>query len=156
VREGETLLVAETLLPARGPLTLLEARAAVVETLRSALPFFDEHLVVLDSVHDGLPLLDASEGGRREIDRLHLEGAAAGAEPMQRQWSVDPPGYKSLAGEPLRGPIPGTFLVGSSVLPALGQEGELLAAWSVARLVTRRDKTRDRMRQKLWTKIETT
>jgi hypothetical protein len=56
----------------------------------------------------------------------------------------------------LRGPIPGTFLVGSSVLPALGQEGELLAAWSVARLVTRGDRTRQRMRQKLWSKIETT
>jgi phytoene dehydrogenase-like protein len=156
VREGETLLVAETLLPARGPLTLLEARAAVADTLRGALPFFDEHVVLLDSVHDGLPLLDASGGGRREIDRIHLEGAAAGAEPMQRQWTVDPPGYRGLSGEPLRGPIPGTYLVGSSVLPALGQEGELLAAWSVARLVTRSDRTRQRMRQKLWSKIETT
>ena len=156
VPDGEALLVAEALLPARGPLTLLEARAAVVDTLRSALPFFDEHLVLLDSVHDGLPLIDASDGGRREIDRIHVEGAAAGAEPMQRQWTVDPPGYRNLAGEPLRGPIPGTFLVGSSVLPALGQEGELLAAWSVARLVTRRDRTRQRMRQKLWSKIETT
>lgn len=156
VPDGEALLVAEMLLPARGPLTLLEARAAVVDTLRTALPFFDEHLVVLDSVHDGLPLLDASNGGRREIDRIHVEGAAAGAEPMQRQWTVDPPGYRHLAGEPLRGPIPGTFLVGPSVLPALGQEGELLAAMSVARLVTRRDRTRQRMRQKLWSKIETT
>ena len=153
---NEALLVAETLLPARGPLTLLEARAAVLGSLRSALPFFDEHLVLLDSVHDGLPLIDASEGRRREIDRIHLGGAAAGAEPMQRQWTVDPPGYRGLSGEPLRGPIPGTYLVGSSVLPALGQEGELLAAWSVARLVTRRDRTRQRMRQKLWSKIETT
>jgi phytoene dehydrogenase-like protein len=153
---NEALLVAETLLPTRGPLTLLEARAAVVGTLRSALPFFDQHLVLLDSVHDGLPLLDATDGGRREIDRIHLDGAAAGAEPMQRQWTVDPPGYRGLSGEPLRGPIPGTYLCGSSVLPALGQEGELLAAFSVARLVTRRDRTRQRMRQKLWSKIETT
>jgi hypothetical protein len=42
------------------------------------------------------------------------------------------------------------------VLPALGQEGELIAAWSVARLVTRRDRARRRMRQKLWSKLETT
>jgi len=156
VREGEALLVAEALLPARGPLTLLEARAAVVDTLRTALPFFDEHVRLIDSVHDGLPLYDMSEGGRRDIDRIHLEGSAAGAEPMQRQWAVDPPGYRGLAGEPLRGPIAGTYLVGSSVLPALGQEGELLAAASVAEIITRRDKNRQRMRQKLWSKIETT
>jgi phytoene dehydrogenase-like protein len=156
VRENEVLLVAEALLPARGPLTLLEARAAVVDTLRTALPFFDEHVRVIDSVHDGLPLFDASDGPAREIDRIHLEGAAAGAEPMRRQWTVDPPGYRALAGEPLRGPIPGTYLVGPSVLPALGQEGELLAAASVAHLITRRDRSRQRLRQKLWSKIETT
>ena len=156
VREGEALLIAEALLPARGPLTLLEARAAVLDSLRTALPFFDEHVRIVDSVHDGLPLYDLSAGGRREIDRIHLEGAAPGAEPMRRQWVIDPPGYRGLAGEPLRGPIPGTYLVGSSVLPALGQEGELLAAASVAELITRRDRNRQRMRQKLWSKIETT
>jgi phytoene dehydrogenase-like protein len=156
VREGEALLIAETLLPARGPLTLLEARAAVQDSLRTALPFFDEHVRIIDSVHDGLPLYDMSEGGRREIDRIHIEGVAPGAEPMRRQWVVDPPGYRGLSGEPLRGPIPGTYLVGSSVLPALGQEGELLAAASVAELITRRDRNRQRMRQKLWSKIETT
>jgi hypothetical protein len=42
------------------------------------------------------------------------------------------------------------------VLPALGQEGELLAAASAARLITKCDRTRQRMRQKLWSKLETT
>jgi phytoene dehydrogenase-like protein len=152
----EATLVAECLLPARGPLTLFEARQAVLDTVRSALPFLDEHLILVDSVHDGLPLLDYSSGSRREIDRIHVTGTAPGAEPMERQWTVDPPGYRQLAGEPVRGPIPGTYLAGPSVLPALGQEGELLAAWSVARLITRRDRARQRMRQKLWSKIETT
>jgi phytoene dehydrogenase-like protein len=155
-KAGETLLIAECLLPARSALTLLEAREAVLETLRTALPFLDQHLLVVDSVHDGLPLIDKTSGQPREIDRIHLEGAAPGAEPMERQWAVEPPGYRGLAGEPLRGPIAGTYLVGPSVLPALGQEGELLAAISVARLVTKRDRTRQRMRQKLWSKIETT
>jgi phytoene dehydrogenase-like protein len=153
---GEAVLIAECLLPARGPLTLFEAREAVLETLRSALPFLDEHLLLVDSVHDGLPLVDFSSGSRREIDRIHLSGASPGPEPMERQWTADPPGYRQLAGEPVRGPIPGTYLVGSSVLPALGQEGELLAACSAARLITRRDRARQRMRQKLWSKIETT
>jgi hypothetical protein len=74
---------------------------------------------------------------------------------MERLWSVNPMGYLDLAAEPVRGPIPGTFLVGKSVLPALGQEGELMAATSVARIVSQRDRTRQRMRRQMWTKIET-
>lgn len=153
---GETLLIAECLLPTRGALTVLEARRAVVDTLESALPFLSEHLVAIDSVHDGLPLVDHSTGVRREIDRVHLTGTTPGAEAMERLWSVDPPGFRGIGAEPVRGPIPNTFLVGPTVLPALGQEGELLAGWSVAKLVTRRDRARQRMRQKLWSKIETT
>jgi hypothetical protein len=154
-RDGEVTLVAECVLPARSSLTVLEARHAVLETLRGAFPFLDEHTLVVDSVHDGLPLVDHSTGVRREIERLHVTETSPGREPMERLWSVDPPGFLGVSGEPVRGPIPNTFLVGSTVLPALGQEGELLAAWSVARLVTRRDKARQRLRQKLWSKIET-
>jgi hypothetical protein len=154
-RDGEILLVAECLLPARSSLTVLEARHAILETLRSAFPFLDEHTVLIDSVHDGLPLVDFSSGVRREVERLHVSETSPGSEPMERLWSVDSPGFLGLSGEPVRGPIPNTFLVGPTVLPALGQEGELLAAWSVARLVTRRDKARQRLRQKLWSKIET-
>jgi hypothetical protein len=154
--EDQALLVAETILPIRGPLTLLEARQAVLTTLREHLPFLDEHLIALDSPHDGLPAYVFSDGKLREIDRIHIKDAKAGAETMQPLWNVDPPGFMGLAGEPIRGPIPGSFLVGSSVLPALGQEGELLAAWGAARLITKQDKRRQKMRQKLWTKIETT
>ena len=55
----------------------------------------------------------------------------------------------------MRGPIPGTYLVDRTVLPALGQEGEPLAAWSAARLITRKDRTRQKMRREMWTKVET-
>jgi phytoene dehydrogenase-like protein len=154
--EDEALLVAECLLPLRGAVTLLEARRAVTDVVEHELPFLREHLLLLDSPHDGLPLEDYTTGKLREIDRLHLSGAAPGPEPMERLWSVDPPGYRGLAGEPVRGPIPGTYLVGPTVLPALGQEGELLAAASAARLITRKDRARQRMRQKLWSKLETT
>ena len=46
-----------------------EAREAVRSTLRAALPFLDEHLQIVDSPHDGLPLYDYRSGARREIDR---------------------------------------------------------------------------------------
>lgn len=153
-----TLLVAEALLPARGALTLLEARDAVLGTLREQLPFLDRGLSLVDSVHDGLPLWDFRSGHRREVERAHLAnaGASANAEPMERLWSAEPSGYLELAGEPVRGPVPGTFLVGRTVLPGLGQEGELIAAWSVARVITGRDRKRQRMRRQMWSKIETT
>lgn len=152
---SEVTLVAEMLLPTRGPLTLLEARDAVLSTLRAQLPFLDRHVRVIDSPHDGLPLIDRSTGSEREIDRIHLAEGTPGAEPMRWQWSVEPSGYLDIAGEPIRGPIPGTFLVGRTVLPGLGQEGELIAAWGAARLITRRDRTRQKMRRQMWTKIET-
>jgi hypothetical protein len=154
-KAGETVLIAECILPLRGPLTLLEAREAIRTTLREHLPFIDDHLLALDSPHDGLPLLDFSTGSPREIDRVHLESATAGPEPMQWQWSVEPQGYLDLGGEPIRGPIPGSYLVGPTVVPALGQEGQLLAAWGAARIITRKDKNRQKMRRQMWTKIET-
>jgi hypothetical protein len=154
VPDGE-LLVAELLLPARGPLTLLEAREAVLSTLRTCLPFFERHLIALDSPYDGLPLWLYGEGGRRDVDRIHVRETLPQGEPLDCQWSVEPRGYLDLAGEPLRGPIPGTYLVGSSVLPALGQEGEVVAALSVARIITQKGGGHQRMRQKMWSRIET-
>ncbi|HEX9620247.1 MAG TPA: phytoene dehydrogenase [Polyangiaceae bacterium] len=155
VPDDETLLVAETIVPTRGPLTLLEAREAVLATLRAELPFLEKNLIAVDSPHDGLPAYDYTRGERRDVDRAHLTGTSVGPEPMEWLWSVEPPGFLDLSGESVRGPIPGTYLVGKSVLPALGQEGELLAAWSAARLVSKRDRSRQKMRRQMWTKMET-
>jgi hypothetical protein len=44
--------------------------------------------------------------------------------------------------------------VSPAVLPALGVEGELVAAWGAARLVTRTDRKREKMRREMWSKIE--
>ncbi|KYF85500.1 hypothetical protein BE18_40835 [Sorangium cellulosum] len=150
----DTLLVAEILLPDRSPLSLLEARQAVLDALTAELPFLERHLVLVDSVHDGLPVWLYDGQRRRLIERAALKGAAPGAEPMVRQLEVDPPGYLGLAGEPIRGPIERTLLVGRSVLPGLGQEGQLLAAWGAARLVTRTDRRKERMRRDMWSKVE--
>ncbi|MBW2454299.1 MAG: phytoene dehydrogenase [Deltaproteobacteria bacterium] len=172
----EELLVAEILLSERDPLPLREVRAWVVARLCRELPYLDRHLLLVDSVHDGLPLWrfapampapsggeGAVQGGSRiaglacqpvEVERTELTGAMARAEPMERQLDVDPPGYLGLAGEPIRGPLARTLLVGRSVLPALGQEGRLLAACGAARLVTRSDRRKARMRREMWTKIE--
>jgi hypothetical protein len=44
--------------------------------------------------------------------------------------------------------------VGSTVLPALGQEGELLAAWSAVNVITRADGQKERIRRAMWSKVE--
>ena len=39
--------------------------------------------------------------------------------------------------------------------PALGLEGELLVALTVAREITRTDRSKERLRRELWSKVET-
>ena len=149
-----SLLVAEILLPTPGTLPLTDARDVVLNIVLSQLPFLEQHLVVVDSPHDGLPVWSYSNGKRTSVDRLEARGSTRAAEPMAPLLSVEPAGYLGFGGEPLRGPIQRTLLTGRSVLPSLGQEGELLAAWSVARIITRSDRRRSRMRRDMWSRIE--
>jgi phytoene dehydrogenase-like protein len=156
---ARSLLVAEMLLPSSGGVHLLGAREAVMAALRSYLPFFEDHLICVDSPYDGLPAWLYEKSGetnrRKEVERIHLRDASPFPEPLVPRLSVTPLGYLGLSAEPLRGPIPGTYLVGPSVLPALGQEGEVLAAHSVAKILTKKDRARQKLRRQMWTKIET-
>jgi len=43
--------------------------------------------------------------------------------------------------------------VGNSVLPAVGQEGQLLAAWSASRLVAGSDPQREKFRRYRWSRL---
>lgn len=150
---GTSLLVAEMLLPDHGPLRLSDARAFVLRAICNELPFVERHLLLVDSTNDGLPAWTFEQGRRsKELER-HTIGLPP-VEPMLRQLEVDPPGYLGVGGEPIRGPIERTLLLGRSVLPGLGQEGELLAAWGAARLVTRNDRRKAIMRRDMWTKME--
>lgn len=151
---GRALLIAEVLLPDRASIAMLELRERILEALTQELPFLERHLVAVDSVHDGLPVWVYEGGERTRVERSELTGAALTPEPMVRKLEVDPPGYLGIAGEPLRGPLEHTFLIGRSVLPALGQEGQLLAAVSAARVITRSDRQKERMRREMWNKIE--
>jgi hypothetical protein len=67
---------------------------------------------------------------------------------------VTPPHLHGLAGEPLRTGLGNVFVTGRSTLPALGQEGELLAAWGVARVITRTDRRKEQMLREMWSKVE--
>jgi phytoene dehydrogenase-like protein len=153
---AETLLVVEALIPHGEPAPLAGvARERLLASLREVLPFLDEHLVVVDSPHDGRPLFHYAGGPAHQlVERIHLQGATTAREPMATQWRVGSPSFFDLAGEPIRGPIGRTLLVGSSVLPALGQEGQLLSAWSAVRIVTRADGQKERIRRAMWNKVD--
>ena len=154
--EGATLLVAEAAFPVGTSLPVARAREAVLAIVESLLPFIERHYLVVDSPNDGRPVWDFRSGSRTEVDRAGLRptGGSFEPEPMAARWHIDPPGFHGMGAEPIRTPLGGAFVVGPSALPALGQEGELLAAWSAARLVTRTDRRRERMRREMWNKIE--
>ncbi|HEY4014397.1 MAG TPA: NAD(P)-binding protein [Polyangiaceae bacterium] len=153
---GATLLVAEAAFPQGSPLALDRAREAVLSAIESLLPFVESHYLIVDSPNDGRPLWDFRSGKRADVDRASLRatGGSLDAEPMANRWHVEEPGFQGLSAEPLRTPLDGAFVVGPSTLPSLGLEGELLAAWSVARMITRTDRQREKMRREMWSKIE--
>jgi hypothetical protein len=153
---GATLLVAEAAFPEGSPLPVARAREAVLAAIESLVPFLERHYVIIDSPHDGRPLWDYRAGARRDVDRatLRASGGSLDAEPMATRWHVEPARFHGLAAEPIRTPLQGAFVVGPSALPALGLEGELLAAWGAARMITRTDRRREQMRREMWSKIE--
>ncbi|HRG99351.1 MAG TPA: phytoene dehydrogenase [Polyangiaceae bacterium] len=152
---GTTSLLAEALLTDATP-RVAKAREAVLGTLASQLPFLERHVLLCDSPHDGRPLWDLRGGQRVEVDRLHLRqgGGSVEAEPMVPRYRVAGAELFGLSAEPLRAPLAGAFLCGRSVLPSLGQEGELLAATSVAKIITRTDSQKEKMRREMWSKVE--
>ena len=165
---GTVLLVAETILPDGASLS--RAREEVLATLLEFLPFVERHLIVCDSPHDGRPLWDfrnptagdarvgpASWGLRAQMvdrARLRASGGSLEPEPMIPRFAVTPPQLHGLAGEPIRTALGNVFVTGRSTLPALGQEGELLAAWGVARVITRTDRRKEKMLREMWSKVE--
>ncbi len=165
---GTVLLVAEVLVAARASLAC--AREEVWLTLTEFLPFIEKHAIMCDSPHDGRPLWDFRTASARDpsvgptswglhaqsIDRARLRasGGSLEAEAMVPRFHVTPTQFHGLAGEPLRTALGNVLVVGPTVLPALGQEGALLAAWGVARIITRTDRGKAKMLRDMWSKVE--
>jgi hypothetical protein len=124
--------------------------------VRDHFPFVDQHVLVMDSPHDGEALFARIDGHLRAIPRsmLRPHGGSVHAELADAQFHRYDEAYAELGGEPIRTPVDHLLTVGPSVMPALGVEGEFLAAWGAARLITRTDRKRERMRREMWSKIE--
>ena len=122
------------------------------------LPFVERHYLVVDSPHDGRPLWDyrSRAPGRWSTARsCRASGASLDAEPMipACTW-IHRRGFHGLGGEPIRTPLAGAYVAGRTPLPALGQEGEILAAWGAARMITKTDRRKEKMRREMWSKVE--
>lgn len=149
---GHSTITASALLPRtsvdEGAHYLEQLRARVLGRLRALVPFFDENWLLIDSPHDGVAAVDR---------RLQL-GAAPRPEGPEAMTTLDHHpslGPLRLFGVPSKTPVAGVFTVNRQSMPALGLEGELLTALSVAEAITRTDRRKERMRRELWSKVET-
>ncbi|HEX4351815.1 MAG TPA: hypothetical protein VHZ95_02855 [Polyangiales bacterium] len=148
-----SLLCIETLLPARRvedePSFIARVREECLESARELVPFLDQHLVLVDSPHDGKP----PDGDFKKLAASQL--ARRGPSTMPAIYSYPLVTHLGLCALPIRTPIKRLLLCNSQLVPGLGSEGELLAACSTARVVTWADRSRSWMRRRLWAKVET-
>src|SRR5262249_28059934 len=122
----------ECLVPAAaasGDSYLAVLRARVRERIGKVLPFFERHLLVLASPHDGLaPELSASEPSLAPPEPLP-------ASPMAAALTSDLPRPLAVAGTPHATGMKNLVLASVENLPGLGREGEFVSAWGAARLI---------------------
>jgi hypothetical protein len=152
--EGERgVLCVESLLPRRGVEEVTgyldTARDRVLESLSELMPFLRESLSIVDSPHDGRPPTDGSGAAIEDA-----EPWGRGPRSMRAVHGYPLPGALGVSALPVRTPIKRFLWASHQVLPGLGTEGELLSAWAAARIVTRSDKRKNKMRRGLWTKVE--
>jgi phytoene dehydrogenase-like protein len=110
---------------------LAVVRARVREEIARLLPFFDRHLWVLASPHDGLaPELGLQAPGDNP-DALDPVPPT----PMAPALSCDLPRMLGIGGAPVGTGISNIYLASAENLPGLGREGDFVSAWGVARLI---------------------
>jgi phytoene dehydrogenase-like protein len=152
--EGTRLLCVEALLPRRGvedvPDYLESVREHIVASLGDLVPFLGAHVQVIDSPHDGRPTQDLRSGESVEPTAKW----ARGRKTMETVFGFPIASSLGLCALPLRTPIKRLLICNGQVVPGLGVEGQLLAAWSAARIVARSDKRPAILRRGLWTKLE--
>jgi phytoene dehydrogenase-like protein len=146
------LLCAQALLPARrvedDPEFMPNVREACMESLRELLPFLSEHLVLVDSPHDGRP----PDGQHKKLTPTQL--ARRGPTSMPAVYSYPLVSTLGVCALPIRTPVKRLLLCNSQLIPGLGSEGQLMAACSTARVITWADRSRSWMRKRLWSKVE--
>jgi hypothetical protein len=115
-----------------------QMREAVVRRLADVVPFFDRHLLLCHSPHDGLPA-----SGPLAAD---LEPPAAVE--MTPIYAIHDTTH-GIVGLPYKTGLKNAYYAGRASLPGLGVEGELEAAWSVARILSKKRRAPDPFRRRV-------
>jgi phytoene dehydrogenase-like protein len=128
---GRVPVWAECVLPSlaveAGPGYLRAMRGRIRNPLARLFPFLSQHLLALGSPFDGLP---------PEVPGAGKPLPAVAPIPMPAVYAAERPRALDLGVLPHATGIKNLWLAGRENLPGLGLEGELVSAWSVARLVT--------------------
>jgi hypothetical protein len=114
------------------------------------VPFLDEHLIAVDSPHDGQPLRSIRAGK----DVVLGDKWSRSAERMPTVCLVEPPGPLDVTGVPHRTGLKNLLVASRQVVPGLGIEGEFLTALAVSRIVTKGDRSKRKLRRETFTKID--
>jgi phytoene dehydrogenase-like protein len=117
-------------------------RGRVVARLRRLLPFFERHLVVLASPHDGLPPEIPGWTGA-------APPPAVPASPLSPVYTTEASRAFDVAGMQHATSVKNLYLAGRENLPGLGVEGELVSAWGLAKLITGTQPKRDILRREV-------
>jgi len=126
------------------------SRERIRAALAPLLPFMDEHLLQIDSPHDGRPMQDLQMDCEVPSEEPWLRGPhtlpAIHAFPVRSTLG--------LTAVPVKSPLARLLLVGHQGVPALGFEGAVLTANAAVRIVRKADRRKEWMRRGLWTKVE--
>jgi phytoene dehydrogenase-like protein len=112
---------------------LAVVRARLREELMRIMPFYDQHLIVVGSPHDGLPpeLGPAAKPDDAQAGRLpNLRPT-----PMAPALSCDLQRMLGLGGVSHNTGLKNVYLASAENLPGLGREGQFVSAWGVSRLI---------------------
>ncbi|MEM1415201.1 MAG: hypothetical protein AAGH15_09885 [Myxococcota bacterium] len=126
-------------------------RERLLARLEDAIPFLREHLLLVDSPHDGRGVDDVRTGTELPVDEPWSRGPST----MTPLFAHPVRGALGVTGLPLRTPLKRLLLGGPHAAPGLGEEGAFLTAWGVARIIAHGDRRRTLLRrQARWSKLE--
>jgi len=125
-------------------------RERLLEALRELLPFLDDYLLLIDSPNDGRPPQHCHDG----VLPIPGNNWQRGPQTMPFIYAYPVTSALGLCAMPIHTPVRNLMLCNSQIVPGLGMEGLILAAWIAARQITRSDPSKERMCRGLWTKVE--
>ncbi len=129
--------------------SLAGQRERMLDGLTTLSPFLRDHLELMDSPHDGLPIQEVKTGE----SIMPSEAGRRGPDTMELVYTFPQTRIHGTVALDVRTPIKRLFLCNTQVVPGLDFEGTLLSAYSAARAVTR-SLGRDWMNRGRWTKVE--